>query len=354
MYSATKSNPPTSIIADFRSDTVTTPTPEMHEYMKNTIVGDDVFGDDPTVQELEKTMAQLTGKEASLYCVSGTLSNELAIRTHLKQPPFSVICDKSAHVHVYEAGGISYHNGAQVIPVAPSGTHLTLSDIKKEIVLDDDVHHAPTKLICLENTKNGQVFPLNEQVLISKFARENGIGIHLDGARLWNASIKTGKSIKELCSPFDSVSLCFSKGLGAPIGSVLVGDEGFIRKARHFRKLFGGGWRQAGILAAACLFTLNHHFPKLHKDHENALQLSKKLQSIGFKLTKPTETNMVWVDLASFGLTCDKVAEKLSLHGIKILGGNNTELRLVTHHQISRDSIIKLSSVLESMIKSKI
>ena len=301
-------------------------------------------------------MATLAGKEAALFCSSGTLSNQLAIRTHLLQPPYSVLCDKRAHVNCYEAGGIAFHCGAAVItciPKAPA-THLTVDVVKKEIVLDDDIHHARTQLICLENTMNGEIFPLDEQRKISELARQTpGLAIHLDGARLWNAMVATGSTLKEMCDPYDSVSLCFSKGLGAPVGSVLVGSAKFIRKARHFRKLYGGGMRQAGLLAEACLFCLQHHLPNLHKDHENAAFLARSLQDLGLVLTKKCETNMVWVDFASFDLTADEVSAALAAKGIKIFSGSESEIRLVLHHQISRQAVVETISTIKQLLKNR-
>jgi threonine aldolase len=211
-----------SVLADFRSDTVTQPTAAMAAFMAQAPVGDDVFDEDPTIHELQEKVAQLSGKQAALFCATGTMSNQLAIRTHLTQPPYSVVCDVEGHVHRYESGGISFHNGAQVIPIQTK-QHLTLEEIQNHWVVDDDVHVCPTRLICLENTKHGMVFPIEEQSRIAHAAREHGIRMHLDGARLWNAHVATHTSIKDLCDPFDSISLCFSKGLGAPVGSVLVG-----------------------------------------------------------------------------------------------------------------------------------
>ncbi|KAJ3103817.1 Threonine aldolase [Phlyctochytrium planicorne] len=220
----------------------------MWEAMRKAPVGDDVMEEDPTVKELEVMVSELTGKEDALFCVSGTMSNQIGIRTHLKSPPHSVLCDASSHVYNYEAGGISFHSQATVTPVRPQPgkTNLTLDAVKDNLILSDDVHYAPTKLVCLENTMNGEIMALPDIREISEYARSLGIGMHLDGARLWNASVATGISLKEYGKDFDSVrillmSLCLSKGLGAPIGSILVGDKAFIRKARHYRKLFGGG-----------------------------------------------------------------------------------------------------------------
>ncbi|KAJ3254594.1 Threonine aldolase [Boothiomyces macroporosus] len=341
-------------IADFRSDTVTKPTAEMSKIIAAADVGDDVFDDDPSIHLLQDTVAQLAGKEAGLFCASGTMTNQLAIRTHLLQPPYSVVCDTRAHVNSHEAGGIAFHSSAMVIPLMqPDGSHLTAELIEKNWILDDDVHHAPTKLVCLENTLAGRVFPFEEQVKISNLAHANGVKMHLDGARLWNAIVKNGQSLKEACSPFDSVSLCFSKGLGAPIGSVLVGSKEFIKKARHFRKVFGGGWRQAGGLATACLFVLNNHLKNLEVDHANAACLSKEFERLGLSITIPTETNMVWVDFKKYQVTAQDIMDLLAPHGIKVLGGGSTAMRFVCHHQVSREAIEKTVSLIEEYLLQK-
>ncbi|KAJ3254596.1 Threonine aldolase [Boothiomyces macroporosus] len=298
------------IIGDFRSDTVTKPTADVIRVMTEAAVGDDVLDGDPTVVQLEQQVAQLTGKESALFVTSGTLSNQLAILTHLNNAPQSLICDKQAHINQYEAGAIAFHSRAHTIPIQ-TDNFITLQDIKREIVLDDDIHHARTRLICLENTLNGQVHPLELQNEISEYAKKENVKMHLDGARLWNASAATKTSLVDLCKPFDSVSLCFSKGMGAPIGSVLVGSEALIRKARHFRKMFGGGWRQAGILAAPCIYAIEHHYPALIKDHIKAKYLANQLQQMGYKLTKKCDTNMVWIDMDVFGLTCNDLEEAL-------------------------------------------
>ena len=230
---------------------------------------------------------------------------------------------------------------------------LTADVVEKELVLDDNVHYAPTRLICLENTMNGELFPLSEQQKISQLAKKHGISMHLDGARIWNAMVATKTPLKELCDPFDSVSLCFSKGLGAPVGSVLVGSFDFIKKARHFRKLYGGGMRQAGLLAAACLYCLEHHLPNLGKDHENASYLAKSLQNLGLRITKKTDTNMVWVDFADFQLTADDICAELLEHGVKIFSGKGSELRLVLHHQIRREEIDKTLEIIELLLHKK-
>ncbi|KAL2919147.1 Threonine aldolase [Polyrhizophydium stewartii] len=340
--------------ADVRSDTVTRPSPDMLQAMIAAPVGDDVFGEDPTINELERTVARLAGKEAALFCASGTMSNQVAIRSHLTQPPYSVLCDARAHVLNHEAGGIAFHCGAAVVAVPPREHtgHLTAALVKRHLITSTDIHTTPTRLVCLENTLNGSVMPIDDIRAISEFVRGKGIPIHLDGARLWNASAATGISIKDYCSHFDSVSLCFSKGgfntplcsqpgqcLGAPVGSVLVGSTEFIAKARHFRKLYGGAMRQAGILAAACLYALDHYFPTLSEVHANARYFGDALVALGFGLDRPVETNMVWLDTAPLGLVADDVAKVLLKARIRAFGGEDTVMRIVLHHQVSREDL---------------
>ena len=226
---------------------------------------------------------------------SGTLSNQLAIRTHLHQPPYSIVCDVRSHINTYESGGASLHSGAHVIPLTPANKHhLTWEDIEPRLVLaEEEVHSAPTRLICLENTLNGTIFPQEEAVRISENARKLGIAMHVDGARLWNVAAETGMSIKELSAPFDTVNMCFSKGLGAPVGSILAGPAKFIRKARHFRKVFGAGQRQTGPLAAAAKVAVETSFPKLKATHDLARYTQSELEKLGVRILTPAETGMV-------------------------------------------------------------
>ncbi|KAJ3273891.1 Threonine aldolase [Blyttiomyces sp. JEL0837] len=349
----------------------------MFQIMASAEVGDDVMDEDPTIHKLQNLLVELTGHEAALYCASATMTNQLAVRSHLQAPPHSVICDHRAHVYCYEAGGISYHTGAQLMPITPAAgfNYLTADEIAKHMVIDDDIHHAPTKLICLENTLGGEIFPLEEIKKISALAKKHGIKMHLDGARIWNASVATGISLKEYASHFDTflavlvnqfgvaptesnvsllqVSLCLSKGLGAPVGSVLVGSKDLIKKARHFRKMWGGGWRQAGVLAAAGLYVVEHHFPLLKNDHENAKLLAEGLVKLGFPLTRKVETNMVWVDTTPHGISGDQLQVELAKHGIKVFGGGVGESRWVLHHQTPREGVEKLLSVLQGLVANK-
>ena len=333
-------------LVDFRSDTVTIPSPQMIHAMSVAVVGDDVYGEDVSVNSLQSESSQLSGKESALFLVSGTMSNQIAIQAHLSNPPYSVVCDYKSHVYNYEASGISFHTGALVLPC-----HSTALEIEKVLVTDDDVHHAPTKLLCLENTLNGTILPFEELKKISKLAKKHNIPIHLDGARLWNASVATGISINEYGKYVDSISLCFSKGLGCPIGSVLVGSTNFIKRAKHLRKMYGGGWRQAGYLANACKFSLDNILPNLQRDHQVAQILKKGLVKLGFSLLLPVETNMVWIDASS--LLSKNVVEYFKSRGIIVSAPDEKtgEWRLVIHHQISEENVSEFLDILSILSK---
>jgi len=340
------------ISRDFRSDTITIPDEEMIQLMATATVGDDVYKQDKATNQLQERIAKLAGKEAALFCVSGTMTNQLAIRTHLTQPPHSVICDARAHIHRYEAGGIAHHSQATTMPVVPSnGRYITLEDIMPNLILEPDIHFCPTRLVCLENTLQGMVMPHEETVRISEFAREKGIAMHCDGARMWEVQAKTGLSLKELCAPFETVSLCMSKGLGAPIGSVLVGPKNFIEKARWFRKMFGGGIRQSGGIAAAADYALTRTLPLLPKVHELAAHLASSLQELGVVLLNPTETNMVWIDTSPLGFSPQELTRRaLDLdNGQKriVLGG----ARIVLHFQITKEAVDDLIQLVTIMKK---
>ncbi|KAL4068327.1 pyridoxal phosphate-dependent transferase [Scleroderma yunnanense] len=331
----------------FVSDTITVPTKEMYEYATKTSLGDDVYGGDPSTQALETHIAQLTGKEAALLVTSGTMGNQLAIRTHLHQPPFSVICDVHSHINKYEAGGAATHTGAQLIAIAPSnGHHLRLTDIEPQVVLGDDIHCAPTRLICLENTLHGLISPHGDVIEISEFAHKNNILMHLDGARLWHAAVETKTRISDLCAPFDSVSICFSKGLGAPIGTCLVGSKAFIQKARWFRKAFGGGMRQTGIIAGAMAYALANNFPQIPRVHALAKRLQLGLENLGVRIICPTETCMVLYDPSPIGITCQEIEESAAAlpRPIAITGP-----RLVVHIQTTNEAVDDLLTLVRTL-----
>ncbi|KNZ58756.1 threonine aldolase [Puccinia sorghi] len=335
-YQEPKSNEEkrTLIARDFRSDTMTAPTEEMFEFMKNASIGDDVYGEDVITNAFQEKISQLTGKEAAAFCKYAIFDDEkqnnqnkstgnpdlantttcqllidainslLSLNTPFACPAVqhSVLCDSRAHIHNYEAGGIAFHSQATTIPVKPKNDHtLTLEDVQESIVLCDDIHFAPTKLVCLENTIRGLVHPLDEMRRIRDFCHENGVITHCDGARIWEAAAKTGHSIAELCEPFDSVSLCLSKGLGAPIGSVLVGPHEFIKKVRWFRKMFGGGIRQCGSIVAAADYCVTYNFPRLAETHRLARHLADRLVELGVRIAFPVETNHVFIDPSPIG-----------------------------------------------------
>ena len=263
---------------DFRSDTVTKPTPGMLAFMQAAPVGDDVFGEDPSINSLEKITAAMFGKEAGLFCPSGTMTNQIAIKTHT-QAGDEVICDELSHIYQYEGGGIAFNSGCSVKLLQGDRGRLTPAQILAGINAED-VHKPPTSLVSLENTVNrggGSCYDFSTFEEIKKIADQHKLGLHLDGARIFNAIVHKGEAPLDYGRVFDSISICLSKGLGAPVGSVLVGSNPFIKKARRWRKVFGGGMRQAGFLAAAGIYALDHHIYRLAEDHTKALLLRDAL-----------------------------------------------------------------------------
>ncbi|KAK3337245.1 pyridoxal phosphate-dependent transferase [Cercophora scortea] len=335
---------------DLRSDTMTTPTASMLAAIQSCTLLDDVFNEDPTTQDLEQHCAALTGKEAGLFVLSGTMGNQLALRSLLTQPPHSVLCDHRSHIVKYEAGGVSSLTGAHVQTVVPSnGIHLTLADIQSAAHLDSDVHTCPTRVISLENTLNGLIMPLSEIKLISSFARDHGIKLHLDGARLWEvvAAGSGRSSLSDFASHFDTISLCFSKGLGAPIGSILVGDARTIKHARWVRKSIGGGLRQSGVVTAAARVAVDETFGKgsageggkLRNTHVLAKEIARIwTDDLGGKLVYPVQTNMLWVDLEDAGCSFERINELGRQEGLKLFGN-----RMIVHYQIyeNRETIMQ-------------
>ncbi|KAL8888228.1 MAG: hypothetical protein Q9192_006212, partial [Flavoplaca navasiana] len=332
---------------DFRSDVVTTPTPSMLTAIQNCTLLDDVFAEDPTTTSLESHISNLTGFPAALLVTSGTQGNQLCIRTHMTQPPHSILADARSHIYQWEAGGISSLTGAFPIQIVPQNNHhLTLEDVKKHTVLDDDVHHCPTTLISLENTLNGTILPLSDCQAIASFAQQYNIKLHLDGARLWEAVSAGAGSLKEYCACFDSVSLCFSKGLGAPIGSIVVGSQPFIKRARHIRKAMGGGMRQSGVIAAPARVAVDETFlgGKLVKSHETARRVGEMWESKGGILANGghVESNMVWLDLEAAGVSVQEFVEAGVKEGVKVMGG-----RVVCHYQIGEEGVVALGRVMD-------
>jgi threonine aldolase len=325
--------------------------------IQNTTLLDDVFLEDPTTNDLEAHMASLTSHEAALFVLSGTMGNQLALRAHLTQPPHSILCDYRAHILEWEAGGVASLCGALVRGVVPSnGVYLTLEDVKKNVKLGDEIHGAPTRVIALENTLGGTIMPLSEVRKISAFAKEYGIKLHLDGARFWEAVVAGAGSLPDFTKEFDSVSLCFSKGLGAPVGSILVGKKAFIKHARWVRKSIGGGLRQPGVVTAAARIAVDETFGKgpngegglLKGSHVMAKRIATLWESMGGKLGKPTETNMVWFDLETAGWSEEEFVELGKEHGLRLLGG-----RLVVHYQIGEEAVERLEKAMRVVMQGK-
>jgi threonine aldolase len=325
---------------DLRSDTVTRPTAAMRQRMAAAEVGDDVFGDDPTVKLLQERLAALTGHEAGLFFPSGTQSNLAALMAHCQRGEEFVI-GALGHSFKYEAGGAAVLGSLWPQPLEYEADGSL--DLKKvaALIKPDDAHFARTRLLVLENTQNGRVLPLTYIEAAAAFARERGLALHLDGARVFNAAVKLGVPVKQIARQFDSVSLCLSKGLGAPVGSVLVGGKDLIARAHRIRKMLGGGMRQAGILAAAGLYAVEHHVERLAEDHANARALAEGLAGLPGLTLDPSavQTNMVFATMAE-PARVGALAEHLQKQGIVILP--NPNLRLVTHLDVSREDITKV------------
>lgn len=325
---------------DFRSDTFTTPTQEMIQAAMTATIGDAVYGEDQDTVLLEKTVAKMAGMEAGLFCVSGTLSNQIALRTLLMQPPYSILCDYRAHIYTHEAAGLAILSQAMVVPVIPSnGNYMTLEDIKAHYVPDDgDVHGAPTKVISLENTLHGIIYPLEELIRIKGWCMENNLKLHCDGARIFNAAAQSDVPLRQYGEIFDSISICLSKSVGAPIGSVLVGDFKFIKKANHFRKQQGGGIRQSGMISKMALVCLNGDWKsKVLYSHNLAHNLADFCIQQGIPLESPADTNFVFINLAEAKMDPDVLVKKGLKYGIKLMGG-----RVSFHYQISEQSLEKV------------
>ena len=335
---------------DFRSDTVTKPSQEMREAMINAPVGDDVFVEDPTVNELENFSAKLFGMEAALYCSSGTQTNQIAINVHV-QPGGEIITNEDSHIYKYEGGGISKNSGASVRLIRGNRGRLTLNDVEQWIN-PDDVHFPVTQLVSLEDTSNrggGAIYDFEEIKKISTFCRRNNLPLHLDGARLMNAMVENGVDLKEYASQFDSISLCLSKGLGAPVGSVLIGKKDFIKKSRRVRKVFGGGMRQAGIIAAGGLYALKNNVERLKLDHLHAKALESVLKELTWvKEVVPVDTNIV-VAILKDESQRDVILEKLAQKDIKIMAFGSGMLRFVTHLDVSESDIQQTIEVLKKL-----
>ena len=325
---------------DLRSDTFTKPSKEMLDFMLQAEVGDDVFKEDPTVNLLEEKVAQMFGMEASLFCPTGTMTNQIAIKCHTN-PGEEIICEYNSHVYIYEGGGIAFNSGCQVRPITGNRGRISAEQIIEHIN-PNDIHRPPTTLVSIENTCNrggGSCYELEEIIKLKNTCEKYKLKLHLDGARIWNSIIYIGYSSFELGKYFDSISVCFSKGLGAPVGSVLIGNSAFIEKARRIRKLMGGGMRQAGYLAAACNFALENNIDRLSQDHKHAKIIEAALLKKKF-VTKilPVETNMIIFELSG-KYTAHSFVSYLQQQHIQCIAIADHQIRMVTHLDISPEMV---------------
>lgn len=334
---------------DLRSDTFTQPTPGMLQAMFQAKTGDDVFGEDPTVNLLEQKMADLFGMEAALYCPTGTMSNQIGIKVHT-QPGDEVICEKTSHVYLYEGGGIAYNSGCQVKLIEGDYGRLTAAQIV-EAINPDDIHKPPTRLVSLENTANrggGTCYALEDLKEIKNICVQNDLKLHLDGARLFNAIVAQNEKPATFGKIFDSISVCLNKGLGCPIGSVLLGNQAFIKKSRRIRKVMGGGMRQAGYMAAAGLYALEHHIERLHEDHLHAKLAAASISQKSFcKTLFPVATNILIFETYTAEDAIGFV-QHLKENGIDVIAMTPTMVRLVFHLDITADMTTQLIQVIEA------
>lgn len=327
---------------DLRSDTVTKPTEAMRRAMAEAEVGDDVYGEDPTVNRLEECAAEILGKEAALFVTSGTQGNQIAILCHAG-PGDEIILEADSHIFQYEAGAASALAGVQLRPLRGIRGKMDPEEVERAI-RDSDIHFPRTALICLENTHNragGAVLPTDHMAALREVADRHGIPVHLDGARLFNAAVALGVEAREIARFADSVSVCLSKGLGAPVGSLLAGPKSLIDEARRWRKRLGGGMRQAGVIAAPALLALTKMVDRLAEDHKNAKRLACALaETKGFSVDPDqVETNIVLADISDTGKTAEEVLDRLAAEGVLAVSFGPTTLRFVTHKDVSRKDI---------------
>lgn len=338
------------MIIDLRSDTFTKPTPAMLEAMFEAKVGDDVFREDPTVNELEATCAKLFNMDEALFCPSGTMTNQIAIKCHTT-PGNEVICEKQSHIYIYEGGGIASNSSCQVKPIDGVRGRINANQVL-EAINSEDIHKPVTALVSLENTCNrggGSCYELNDLQEIKKVCNQNKLKLHLDGARLFNAMVYKNQDAEEFGTLFDSISICLNKGLGAPVGSVLLGDKEFINKARRVRKVFGGGMRQAGYLAAAGLYALENNISRLSEDHDNAKRIADALNKKDF-ITNilPVETNMIIFEIKG-KYTAQSLADFFKNQQILCIPISSTQIRMVTHLDVTTSMVDRLVDLIDKM-----
>lgn len=335
---------------DLRSDTVTRPTPGMRQAMAAAEVGDDVFGEDPAVTALERRVTEILGKEAAVYVPSGTMANQVAIRAHT-EPGDEIVVEANAHVYYFESGAPAALSGVMCRLISSPRGIFTAADVRA-VLRPQTVQFPRTRLVCIENTHNrggGSIWPIERIVEVATVAREAGLRLHMDGARVWNASVATGVPEWEYASHFDSVSVCFSKGLGAPVGSALAGTREFIDRARRFRKQFGGGMRQAGIIAAGALYALDHHRARLADDHANARRLAEGLSDCpGIEIElSAVETNIVFAKVTA--MPAAELSARLKKAGI-LANASGDRLRLVTHLDVRCEQIEQAVEVFRQVL----
>jgi len=335
---------------EYRSDTFTKPTPGMLQAMFEAEVGDDVYNEDPTVNKLQSMLAEKFGMEAGIFCASGTMTNQIAMKCHT-QPGGEIICDKMSHVYIYEGGGIAFNSGCQVKPLEGDRGRIKASQVV-EAINPIDIHKARTQLVSLENTANrggGSCYELSDIQEIKEVCLENNLKLHLDGARLFNAIVAKDEDPKEYGHIFDSVSICLSKGLGAPVGSVLLGDHDFIQKARRVRKVFGGGMRQAGYLAAAGIYALENNIDRLALDHRHTKQIEEALKRKEFTgKIMPVETNILIFQVKG-NYTAKSLAEEFKKNDILVSAISPTQIRMVLHLDVSEEMVQETIRVIEML-----
>lgn len=337
-------------LIDLRSDTVTKPSQGMMDAMMNAVVGDDVYGEDATVNELQRRCAELTGKEDALFVPTGVMGNQLAIKAHTIQGD-EVIVESESHILNYETGAASIISNVQLLPVQGENGIMYVEQIKK-ITRPKDYYFPMTRLICMENTHNragGIIQPIDVIEEISLFARTYGIKMHLDGARIFNACVETGVSIKEYSSHFDSINFCFSKGLGCPIGSILCGDKETIRMAHKWRKIIGGGMRQAGFLAACAIYALDHNIDRLKEDNDKAKAFAKILSEVEWLNIDPEMVQTNIVVFSSSTHSKDDILTKLSEKGILLSSGSYENIRAVFHLDVTMEETIQAANMLKEL-----
>ena len=337
-------------MTDLRSDTVTKPSAQMLDAMMSANVGDDVFGEDTSVNKLEALTAEMFAMEDGIFCPSGTMANQIAIKCHT-QPGDEIICETNSHVYIYEGGGIAFNSGCQVKPINGFRGLINAEQVK-EAINPDDIHKAVSRLVSLENTSNrggGSCYEFEEFLKIRELCNQNNLALHLDGARLWNALVASNEDPTLYGKTFNSISLCFSKGLGSPVGSVLIGKKEFIKKARRVRKVLGGGMRQAGYLAAAGIFALQNNIERLEIDHQNAKRIAKELTLKSFVGNMlPVETNIIIFEVKD-NYNPISFCKYLKDNNFLCLPISSNQVRFVTHLDVSEDETIRLCNLIHLM-----